>query len=126
MFSWHSLLVLAEVLAQRGDEASTRDAISRAYYCAFHLARRLLVIDGIAAPDQRSVHVFVWMTLRAQGKARRRIGIDGMRLRSLRCEADYDDTVHDLAGKVVDALDLARGLVVLLDGELRRARSRMS
>ena len=123
MFDWREFLALAEELAGRGDDASKRSAISRAYYCAFHYARQFVEEQGVWVPTDGKAHTVVWETLEREGKARRRVGCDGKRLRVLRCMADYESRVNRLALRTVDAVAVARQIVILLDAEARSQRS---
>jgi uncharacterized protein (UPF0332 family) len=117
MFDWASYLALAQTLAKSSDEASRRSAVSRAYYAVFNKARRMLEVEGTVIPDTGRAHDDVWRTLEGAGKGRRRLGIDGKRLRELRRKADYVAEVPALDKVTQDALATAETLNRLVDAE---------
>ena len=122
MFSWHDFLLLAQKLAREGDEASKRTAVSRAYYAAFNLARKLLEERGVPIPDEGRAHSVVWCTLRESGKGLRWIGMEGDRLRKLRCQADYVDHLKDIDKTLAVATSSAHSIVALIGEELRKGK----
>jgi uncharacterized protein (UPF0332 family) len=68
-----------------------RSAASRAYYAAFHAARRVLIQGGFRVPEAGQAHGYVWLRLQNAGQAdiveaARRLQI----ARSWRNKADYD------------------------------------
>jgi uncharacterized protein (UPF0332 family) len=84
-------LNLANDLTIGSSEAEWRTAVSRAYYAAFHVARKLLTQCGFAVPQAEQAHGYLWLQLCNAGhvdlaKAGRDLG----RLRSYRNLADYD------------------------------------
>ena len=89
MFDSTGFIKVAEKLALWDDEASRRTAISRAYYCVFHMACLLVERGGILLPNDGRAFRDVWEVLRRQGGARVRAGIDGLELLDRRREADY-------------------------------------
>jgi uncharacterized protein (UPF0332 family) len=117
MFDWVAFLGLAKELAAKGDEASRRSAISRAYYAVFNKARELLERDGTLLSESGATHEVVWRTLEKAGRGRRRLGIDGKRLREMRRKADYDGEVQALDKVTEDALATAESLTRLVDAE---------
>ncbi|HEY7154407.1 MAG TPA: hypothetical protein VH575_10655 [Gemmataceae bacterium] len=56
-------LNVADVLSRGDTEAEWRSAISRAYYAAFHKARRLLWQGGFAVPAADTAHAYLWLRL---------------------------------------------------------------
>lgn len=92
MFAWPDYLVLAQHLAQRDDEASQRSAISRAYYAAFHVARRhvMQTHPEVILPRHGAVHDVVWTTLERGAREERAAAHGGKRLRQKRTLADYE------------------------------------
>ena len=74
MFAWSEYLTLAQHLAQQEDEASQRTAISRAYYAAFHVARRHVAHahPEVMLPRHGAVHDVVWTTLERGPRGDRR------------------------------------------------------
>jgi hypothetical protein len=71
-FQWDEYLALAKELSQKGGEAATRSAISRAYYAAYHAARRHRACRNALAT--RGSHGDVWNTLRGSGNPDWRVG----------------------------------------------------
>jgi|SRR5580700_6931587 hypothetical protein len=93
MFAWSEYLTLAQRLAQQEDEASQRTAISRAYYAAFHLARRHVAQahPEVPLPRHGAVHDVVWTTLEQGRREERAAAHGGRRLRQKRSLADLRD-----------------------------------
>jgi uncharacterized protein (UPF0332 family) len=84
-------LELADEWAGGIREAEWRSAVSRAYYAAFHVARRLLQQGGFIVPDGDQAHAYVWLRLSNAGHPDvRQAGLDLNQLRSMRNRADYD------------------------------------
>jgi uncharacterized protein (UPF0332 family) len=84
-------LELAERWVDRATEAEWRSAISRAYYAAFHEARRLLRELGFHVPKADAAHAYLSMRLSNSGVPDFQDA--GYSLNSLRFErnrADYD------------------------------------
>lgn len=84
-------LTLAESLASEDDEAAWRSALSRAYYGAYHVARRLLSSCGFSAPRGDRAHAYLW--LRLSNAANSEVVATGRNLQALRGYrnfADYD------------------------------------
>jgi uncharacterized protein (UPF0332 family) len=85
-------LRLAAVLANGPGEAEWRSAVSRAYYAAFHVARRLLTSMGFRVPQADRAHAHLWLRLANSGHSD--VQIAATRLNDLRRErnrADYDE-----------------------------------
>jgi len=100
-------LDLARVLADQGDEASNRTAISRAYYAVFCSIRNRLKQQGTLPRVRRgrSRHRIVWDHLRASERTHEKLlGERGARLQNHRQRADYEDTLTDLPRMVETAL----------------------
>ena len=107
VFDWTDYLVLAEELGQRGDEASLRSAISRAYYAAYGMARDRLRQTGVAI--RTSDHKWLWDSYRdSTNNQSRMVGVNGDRLRVERNRADYDAEFPGLGSSVAIAIDRAR------------------
>jgi uncharacterized protein (UPF0332 family) len=111
-------LSLARALAAANTEAEWRSASSRAYYAAFHVARRLLLDLSFRVPRADKAHSYLWLRLSNAGHAD--VITAGGRLGGLRQErnrADYDDyrpvtqaTATSnvlLAEEIIQALDAA-------------------
>jgi hypothetical protein len=108
-FDWNNFLVLAEELAQRGDEAAKRTAISRAYYFIFNLAyARAEVSGGIFVAGDR--HAQCWRRYMATpDPACQKLGIAGDRMKGRRISADYEaPTKARLDDEVRRSLEEAR------------------
>ena len=112
-------LELAEELAGRREEACKRSAVSRAYYCVFHHARKLVEREGFAIPRMGRAHDEVWDVLDAFGKQRTVIAHAGVTLRILRRAADYERVFGGLDLSTARAISLARRTMKLLEAELR-------
>ena len=65
-------LVAAKGLLLTATEATDRSAVSRAYYAAFHVGRRLLEDLGFTVPRTERGHAHVWLRLPNCGQGVRR------------------------------------------------------
>ncbi|HEY8506037.1 MAG TPA: HEPN domain-containing protein [Gemmataceae bacterium] len=84
-------LALASRLAAGSAEAEWRTAVSRAYYAAFHAARRLLSELGFRVPRADRAHSYLFLRLQNCGEpAVQQAGIALTHLRQTRNHADYD------------------------------------
>jgi uncharacterized protein (UPF0332 family) len=84
-------LRLANILRTGASEAEWRSAVSRAYYAAFHCARRLLLNCGFNVPRSEYAHAYLWLRLANCGTpAIQQAGADFNNLRRDRNRADYD------------------------------------
>ena len=115
-FDWGKFIGLAEDLFNRaGDfsdrEACLRTAISRAYYGAFGLARRVAESEGLdltgGPEDHEKVRAFF---LQSGDQRRRGIGAHLDRLRRKRNRADYDLTYSVTRRECMLSLEQARRL----------------
>lgn len=89
---FRNYLGLAITLRDGTTEAEWRSASSRAYYAAFHIARKLLLDLGFAVPRADRAHAYLWLRLANAGHPD--IELAGHRLNHFRGErnsADYDD-----------------------------------
>jgi uncharacterized protein (UPF0332 family) len=85
------LLTTSQRLAGMRDEAAWRSAISRAYYAAFHAARRLLTDLGFIVPRADRAHGYLTLRLQNCGtSAIQKAGADLSTFRGKRNVADYD------------------------------------
>jgi uncharacterized protein (UPF0332 family) len=85
-------LKLAIALRDGPTEAEWRSASSRAYYAAFHVARRLLLGLRFTVPRADRAHAYLWLRLANAGHPD--VDLAGNRLNHLRGErnaADYDE-----------------------------------
>jgi hypothetical protein len=117
-FEWSAFLDVAQDVGRRREPAYLRTAISRAYYAVLGQARLRLRDDGRILRGIDS-HQQVWEAFEsAPDRQRREIGRLGMRLRRLRVEADYHETMTGLPLKSDRALGEAQrgfGLLATLD-----------
>jgi hypothetical protein len=91
-FAWVDYVTLARRLASNPGEAEQRAAASRAYYGAYCSARNKL---PRRPPKRGSVHKWVWdQYAKSPDKTHRQIALEGTRLKRLRVQADYLDTVR--------------------------------
>ncbi len=109
-------LSLATTLARGTAEAEWRSASSRAYYAAFHVARRLMLGLGFRVPRADRAHNYLVLRLSNAGhldveKAGRRLGV----LRQERNRADYDDHLTITQATAADHVRLAVQVVQALD-----------
>jgi uncharacterized protein (UPF0332 family) len=120
-FDWYQYLVLAEYLYDNRDtfpdrEACLRAAISKAYYAAFCSARNYardfdrLVLDE-SAQDHGSVKKHY---IRAPDPKNRQVGNSLDRLRDLRNQADYSDSIEKLEELAKAAISQSKQVHTLL------------
>lgn len=116
MMDPHDYLEVAWTLLEGDREAEWRSALSRAYYAAFHVARRLLLQCGFAVPRADQAHAFLWLRLSNSGHPDvRKVGIQLNDLRQARNRADYDleRSVDEISA--LDKVQLAADILELLD-----------
>jgi len=90
MIQPEDFLNLAESWIQSGSEAEWRSAVSRAYYAAFHKARRLFTDLGFQPPRGDQAHAYLWLRLLNCGDPQIQVaGSDLNTLRRDRNLADY-------------------------------------
>jgi uncharacterized protein (UPF0332 family) len=113
MFAWADYLSLAQALAQSKDEASQRTAISRAYYAAFHVARRHVAQTHpeVTLPRHGAVHDVVWTTLERGAREERAAAHGGKRLRQKRTLADYEMLGLSFPSDTQQAVAWAEGVI---------------
>jgi uncharacterized protein (UPF0332 family) len=115
-------LDVADELSTGSREADWRSATSRAYYAAFHKARRLLVKGGFAAPRAEQAHAYLWLRL---SNCRHPDVVDaGLALNDLRKarnQADYDVDIPVDHAECIDHVQVAAGIIQLLDDLSREA-----
>ena len=113
-FRWEEYFILAKELSQKGSEAATRSAISRAYYAAYHVARRHPGSKGATATQSGS-HGAVWRALReSSDKNWRKAGNQGRDILENRHKADYDDVVPELVRKMHSTIRMTEEILRLL------------
>ena len=87
-------LKLAQTLAEKGDEASLRTAISRAYYALFHNALGVLRSFGENVPSDSRAHSEIpkrlrKISLKERNELLRELADQLDSLRKIRRDADY-------------------------------------
>jgi uncharacterized protein (UPF0332 family) len=109
-------LPLAVQLAGGTTEAEWRSAASRAYYAAFHVARRLLSDLQFTVPRADRAHQYLIFRLcnSSEGTVQQ-AGRDLETLRRLRNRADYDETPALPQPQAVAAVQIAEMVVRVLD-----------
>jgi uncharacterized protein (UPF0332 family) len=87
----NEFLDVAAELLQGLAEGGWRSAVSRAYYSAFHVARRLLRQGGFVVPQGEQAHAYLYLRLGNAGQPDVvAAGRDLNFLRTVRNRADYD------------------------------------
>ncbi|MEB3179945.1 MAG: HEPN domain-containing protein [Nostocaceae cyanobacterium] len=121
-FDWSQYLNLAKELAGEqttpaNQEAKLRDAISRAYYAAFILARNhLRDKQANIIPTTGDAHGYVWQQFKLNPDSAHQLVADNLkRLRQYRNQADYVDRFPGLVGISRIALKLAEEIISTLN-----------
>ena len=124
---WRDFLLLATRLATGAAEADWRTAVSRAYYAAFHVARRLFADWNFTVPRADRAHQYLVFRLSNSGEsAVEQAGRDLETLRRLRNRADYDDVPAITQPQAAAAVQLAEGIIQVLDAARQEpARTQM-
>ncbi len=125
--NWRDFLSLATRLAAGTSEAEWRTAISRAYYAAFHVARRLFANLNFTVPRADRAHQYLVFRLSNCGEsAVEQAGRNLETLRRLRNRADYDEAPAVTQPQAAAAVQLAEGIIQTLDAARQEpARTRM-
>jgi len=114
-FDYRDFFVIAEDLGQREDQAARRTALGRAYYAVLGVALRALPVTEQARIGSGQIHDRVWARYMAStARPARQIGGAGLRLRTLRRQADYRDDLNFSAADLRTALADARRALDLL------------
>ncbi len=109
-------LRLAEKLVTGSTEAEWRSAVSRAYYAAFHVARRLLLSCGLKVPRLDRVHAYLWRRLANCGDVEVRDAGNVLNfLRGERNNADYDFDQPLDQGGAATRVQRARNVILALE-----------
>ena len=91
MIDGQEFLDLAKRWSAGSSEAEWRSAVRRAYYAAFHRARRVLRELGFQVPRGDRAHAYLWRRLSNSGEAQvQTAGSDLNSLRGDRNQADYE------------------------------------
>lgn len=115
-FDWSKYLELAKKLAaEKGDEASLRSAVSRAYYCVFNLAMMRAKSNDFRPKDDAGSHDQLW-TLYGRNTDVQcpKISNIGARLKRRRVKADYYSNINKLQDEVADALSDADECIAMI------------
>lgn len=101
------------------DASLWNDAISRAYYAAFHAATALLFSEGLQARTHSGVHDLVYLRFVQPGVLGRDLARDFAALQRRRENADYSTTVRFDGEAAREELAAATRLVGAIDALLR-------
>ena len=114
--NWRDFVSLAARLATGATEADWRTAVSRAYYAAFHVARRLFADLNFTVPRADRAHQYLVFRLSNSGEsAVEQAGRDLETLRRLRNRADYDEAPVLTQPQAAAAVQPAEGTILALD-----------
>jgi uncharacterized protein (UPF0332 family) len=112
-------LEVADDLAMGIREGDWRSASSRAYFAAFHVARRLLRQCGFAVPQADGAHGYLWLRLSNAGHPDiKKAGNDLRHLRTYRNRADYEIDSLVMHHDAIDAVALADNFIDVLEAAL--------
>ena len=115
-------LDVADDLSTGSREADWRSAISRAYYAAFHKARRFLRHNGFTVPRAEQAHAYLWLRLsNARHPDVDNAGLELGQLRTARNKADYDVDIPVDHAECIDHVQVAAGIIQLLDDLTKEA-----
>lgn len=95
------------------------DAVSRAYYAAFHAATALLFSAGLQARSHAGIHDLLFEHFVRAGALTRRFTKDLAALQRYREQADYSTTIRFDAESGREEVDRSERLVAELAGLLR-------
>jgi uncharacterized protein (UPF0332 family) len=114
--NWRDFLLLATRLGAGTTEADWRTAVSRAYYAAFHIARRSFADSGFSVPRADRAHQYLVFRLSNSGEAVvEQAGRELDTLRRLQNRADYDETPALTQPQAVAAVQIADGIIRAID-----------
>ncbi len=115
--NWRDYLSLANRLAAAANEAEWRTAVSRAYYAAFHVARRLFADLNFTVPraDRAHQYLVVFRLSNSGEPPVEKAGRDLETLRRLRNRADYDEAPPITQSQATAAAQLADDIIQILD-----------
>lgn len=109
-------LPVATRLAAASTEADWRTAVGRAYYAAFHVARRLFTDLRFLVPRADRAHQYLVFRLSNCGEPPvEQAGRDLETLRRLRNRADYDESPPLTQAQAAAAVRLADDIIRVLD-----------
>jgi uncharacterized protein (UPF0332 family) len=108
-------LDLADALSTGSHESEWRSGISRAYYAAFHKARRLLRQSGFAVPRGHPAHAYPCMRLSNSGHPD--VNEMGQKLNDLRGARNWADYYFDVpvdSAVAIEYVGLALDIIQLI------------
>ena len=109
-------LDVADALVTGDTEAEWRSAVSRAYYAAFHVARRLFQDCGFAVPRADAAHGYLWLRLANSGHPDvQNTGVHLNNLRRVRNQSDYDLDSTLKQHVAITHVELAGDIIQLLE-----------
>jgi uncharacterized protein (UPF0332 family) len=107
---------LAEQLAAGSSQAEWRSAVSRAYYAAFHMARRLLEQCEFQVSRSEQAHAYLWRRLSNAGHGDTQFaGRELDSLRGQRTRADYDLDRPFPRTIVTTQIPIAKRIILILE-----------
>jgi uncharacterized protein (UPF0332 family) len=114
-FDWEDYLTFAQDIKERPDEAAKRSAISRAYYCIFHRAKKYAIenLDYHYRPENPS-HASMWRSFQNKGTTLNAIFNYGTRLKNFREIADYQDNFKNIDNSLVQVFQSAENALIYL------------
>ena len=100
-FDWREFLIVAHGLRNHAGEAVQRTCLGRTYYYVYNLGLAVARSRGFTERPP-GLHRKLWDWCQKQSDANiKQMGIDGLRMHSLRISADYDSNpIPNLAGEV--------------------------
>jgi len=108
-------LDVADELSTGSREADWRSATSRAYYAAFHKARRLFLRNGFVVPRGEQAHAYLWLRLsNSQHPDVDNVGVLLSQLKTSRNRADYDVDIPVDHAECIDHVGVALKIIQLL------------
>ncbi len=109
-------LDVANELSTGSREADWRSATSRAYYAAFHKARRFMWHSGFVVPCADRAHAYLGLRLSNAQHLDVMAGGQALNdLRKARNRADYDVDVPADSAAAIDHVQVATNIIQLLD-----------
>jgi hypothetical protein len=114
-FDWPDYLTLADELAKRTEEYCLRTAISRAYYYAYHLARKRVIDNGFIIVRGGDTHKQVWEKFDNSPEwACKKLHSLAKILKDKRQQADYDEVYPRIKDEFPEILNLTRKFALQL------------
>ena len=111
-FDWTDYHTVATTLSQNADEASQRSAISRVYYCVYHLAlNHLSEHHNFQYSEGKPAHDQVWREFNNKGLSYRERWNKDDQLKKLRVDADYRAGAIVNGNTAATALNLAKRIM---------------